>query len=150
MSRRHYAVQVPLRWSDMDAYGHVNNVQYLRLMEDARITAFQAWFGPRNTLLSSGCLVARSEIEYLAPLPFQHEGVLIDVWVSGIGGASFDLAYEIRDPESVGDRLFARAETTLVWYDFEAQGPRRGTAAEREVLERMAGEPVHMRRRGTR
>ena len=79
MSRRPYSVQVPLRWSDMDAYGHVNNVQYLRLMEDARITAFQAWFGPRNTLLSSGCLVARSEIEYLAPLPFQHEGVLIDV-----------------------------------------------------------------------
>ena len=150
MSRRHYAVQVPLRWSDMDAYGHVNNVQYLRLMEDARITAFQAWFGPRNTLLSSGCLVARSEIEYLAPLPFQHEGVLIDVWVSGLGGASFDLGYEIRDPESVGDRLFARAETTLVWYDFEAQGPRRGTASEREVLVRMQDEPVAMRRRGTR
>ena len=36
---------VPLRWSDMDAYGHVNNVQYLRLLEEARITAFAQWFG---------------------------------------------------------------------------------------------------------
>lgn len=134
----------------MDAYGHVNNVQYLRLMEDARITAFQGWFGPRNTLLSSGCLVARSEIEYLAPLPFQHEGVSIDVWVCGLGGASFDLAYEIRDPDEVGDRLFARAETTLVWYDFAAQAPRRATTAERETLQRYCGEPVAMRRRGTR
>ena len=31
---------VPLRWSDMDAYGHVNNVQFLRLLEDARVIAF--------------------------------------------------------------------------------------------------------------
>ena len=30
-----YCVNVPLRWSDMDAYGHVNNVQFLRLLEDA-------------------------------------------------------------------------------------------------------------------
>lgn len=134
----------------MDAYGHVNNVQFLRLMEDARIRAFQDWFGPRNTLLSSGCLVARSEIEYLAPLPFQHEGVDVDVWVSRIAGASFDLSYEIRDPESVGDRLFARGETTLVWYDFEAAAPRRGTAAERDVLTRVLGDSVAMRRRAGR
>ncbi|MGL5850524.1 MAG: acyl-CoA thioesterase, partial [Phycicoccus sp.] len=32
-----YRVEVPLRWSDMDAYGHVNNVQFLRLLEDARV-----------------------------------------------------------------------------------------------------------------
>ncbi|MDQ1536954.1 MAG: acyl-CoA thioester hydrolase, partial [Actinomycetota bacterium] len=33
MSQPTYAVDVPLRWSDMDAYGHVNNVQFLRLLE---------------------------------------------------------------------------------------------------------------------
>jgi acyl-CoA thioester hydrolase len=37
-------VLVPLRWSDMDAYGHVNNVQFLRLLEDARVVLFA---GPR-------------------------------------------------------------------------------------------------------
>jgi len=37
-----YLVDVPVRWSDMDAYGHVNNVQYLRFFEDARIEAFGA------------------------------------------------------------------------------------------------------------
>ena len=42
-----YRVEVPLRWSDMDAYGHVNNVQYLRLLEDARVIGFREWFlGP--------------------------------------------------------------------------------------------------------
>ena len=33
-------VLTPLRWSDMDAYGHVNHVQFLRLLEDARVVAF--------------------------------------------------------------------------------------------------------------
>lgn len=27
----------PLRWSDMDAFGHVNNVVFLRYLEEARI-----------------------------------------------------------------------------------------------------------------
>ena len=35
-----HRVLTPLRWSDMDAYGHVNNVQFLRLLEDARVIAF--------------------------------------------------------------------------------------------------------------
>ena len=38
----HYRCDYPMRWSDMDAYGHVNNVQYLRFFEDARIEAFGA------------------------------------------------------------------------------------------------------------
>lgn len=147
---RPYTVAVPLRWSDMDAYGHVNNVQFLRLMEDARIKAFQEWFGPRNNLLSSGCVVARSEIEYLTPLSFQHDGVAVDVWVSRIGGATFDLGYEIRDPPEVGHRLYAQAETTMVWYDFDGHAPRRGTPAERAVLEAVGGAPVPLRRRGRR
>ena len=40
-TERPYRVNVPLRWSDMDAYGHVNNVQFLRLLEDARVIGFE-------------------------------------------------------------------------------------------------------------
>ena len=35
-------VHVPARWGDMDAYGHVNNVAILSVMEEARV----ALFGP--------------------------------------------------------------------------------------------------------
>ena len=31
---------IPLRWSDFDAYAHVNNAEMLRLLEEARIQAF--------------------------------------------------------------------------------------------------------------
>ncbi len=33
-------VPISLRWSDLDAYGHVNNASMFRLLEEARIQAF--------------------------------------------------------------------------------------------------------------
>ena len=49
-----YRVEVPLRWSDMDAYGHVNNVQFLRLLEDARVVGIREWFVGRPSMLERG------------------------------------------------------------------------------------------------
>jgi acyl-CoA thioester hydrolase len=149
MSERPYRVDVPLRWSDMDAYGHVNNVQFLRLLEDARVIAFHEWFGQDRSLLNEGVLVARHEIEYLAPLDFRHAPIAVDMWATNISGASFDLGYEVRDPAEVGTTLYARAETTLVAYDFAALSPRRLRLDQRAVLKGVAGDPVLFRwRRG--
>jgi acyl-CoA thioester hydrolase len=140
-----YRADVPLRWSDMDAYGHVNNVQFLRLLEDARVIGFQEWFGRDRSLVDEGVLVARHEIEYLAPLEFRIAPIAVDMWATRIGGAGFDLAYEVRDPEDIGDTLYARAETTLVLYNFKTARPRRIAGDERAILQRHEGEPVPFR-----
>lgn len=129
----------------MDAYGHVNNVQFLRLLEDARVIGFQEWFGQDRTLLNEGVLVARHEIEYLAPLEFRHVPISVDMWATKISGASFDLAYEVRDPAEFGPTLYARAETTLVAYNFADESPRRLRPDERAVLKGVAGDPVPFR-----
>jgi len=146
-SRQRYRVKVPLRWSDMDAYGHVNNVQFLRLLEDARVIGFEDWFGQDRSVLSEGILVARHEIEYLAPLLFRVPPILVEMWPTRIGGAGFDLAYEVRDGREGpdGDTVFARAETSLVLYDFATSTPRRIDESLRAVLELHAGDPVPMR-----
>jgi acyl-CoA thioester hydrolase len=141
----HYRVDVPLRWSDMDAYGHVNNVQFLRLLEDARVIGFKEWFGQDRALVDEGVLVVRHEIEYLAPLTFRHAPISVDMWATRISGASFDLAYEVRDPDSVGSTVYARAETTLVLYSFGSEAPRRMAADERDILKRHEGAPVAFR-----
>jgi len=145
MNPRPYRVDVPLRWSDMDAYGHVNNVQFLRLLEDARVIGFQAWFGQDRTLLNEGVVVARHEIEYLAPLDFRHAPISVDMWATKISGSSFNLAYEVCDPAEVGTTLYARAETTVVAYDFVTASPRRLRSDERAVLEGVSGDPVSFR-----
>src|SRR5699024_1528274 len=39
---------IPVRWTDLDAYGHVNNAAMVRLLEEARIAAF--WQPPAEQL----------------------------------------------------------------------------------------------------
>ena len=142
-----YAAHVALRWSDMDAYAHINNVQFLRLLEDARVIAFRDWFDQDRSLLDEGVLVSRHEIEYRRPLGFRHDPVRIEMWVSRVGGAGFDVAYIVRDPDELGGAVYAVAETELALYDFEASRPRRMRPEEKASLEAHTGEAAPFRRR---
>lgn len=153
-----YAAHVSLRWSDMDAYAHINNVQFLRLLEDARVIGFRDWFegggaGDRS-LLDEGVLVSRHEIEYRRPLGFRHAPVEVQMWVSRIGGAGFDVAYIVTDPDGIegahaADKrpVYAVAETELALYDFASASPRRMRPEERAALRAHLGEPAPFRRR---
>src|SRR5690606_13977724 len=136
-------VEVAIRWSDMDAYGHVNNVQYLRYLEEARVYAFNQWFGQERSLLEDGVLVARSEIDYLAPLTFNYRPALVTLWCSRISGAAFDIAYVVGQVGS--DVTFAQAESTLVTYELSAGRPRRIADHERAAMEQVLGEPLLLR-----
>ena len=144
-------VLTPLRWSDMDAYGHVNNVQFLRLIEDARVVAFAAAGSDEGgSVVETGLLVARSEIEYLEPLVFRTAPVAIDLWVTQLAAASFEMGYEVLDEAGTdGGRphIYARASSTLVTFDLALHRPRRMTDVERARLERWFDEPVRWRHR---
>jgi acyl-CoA thioester hydrolase len=117
----------PLRWADMDAYGHINNVVFLRYLEEARIDFL---FRP-DKQFKQGSVVARHEIDYKRQLVHRHEPVDIELWVTEIRAASFTLGYEVKD----GDQVYVRASTVIVPFDFEAQRPRRITEEEREFLQ---------------
>jgi len=67
------------------------------------------------------------------------------MWATKISGSSFNLAYEVCDPAEVGSTLYARAETTVVAYDFATASPRRLRPDERAVLKGMSGDPVSFR-----
>jgi acyl-CoA thioester hydrolase len=111
----------------MDAYGHVNNVVFLRYLEEARIDFL---FRPDKDF-RQGSVVARHEIDYKRQLVHRHAPVDIELWVTQIRAASFTLSYEVKD----GDQVYVRASTVIVPFDFEAQRPRRITAEEREFLQ---------------
>src|SRR5690625_7939639 len=74
-------VPVTVRWSDIDAYSHVNNAELLRILEEARIHAFWASPDPDRPPTAvldatpgsqTATLIARLEIEYLRPIPYQR------------------------------------------------------------------------------
>ena len=110
----------------MDAYGHINNVVFLRYLEEARIDFL---FRPEKDF-RQGSVVARHEIDYKRQLVHRHSPVDIELWVTEIRAASFTLAYEVKDD----DLVYVRASTVVVPFDFEAERPRRITAEEKEFL----------------
>ncbi len=138
----------PLRWSDMDAYGHVNNVQFLRLLEDARVLAFHAHDSDDGgSMVATGLLVARHEIDYLVPLHYRPQPVAIDLWVSELGGATFEMGYEVLDDGTGSTTVYARAESTMVAVDLATGRPRRFSPAEMDNLKGLWDEPAPLRRR---
>lgn len=153
MARIH--VPIALRWSDLDAYGHVNNARLLTLLEEARIEVFWRGRGASATPLpelhideGAQSLIARQEVEYLAPIPHLREPLDIQLWLGAIGGASLDVCYEIRSPLGAEpDVVFARAMTTIVLVDESSGRPRRVSDRERGLWVPYVEEPVRFRRR---
>ena len=129
--RRHVFL-CPLRWADMDSFGHVNNVVYLRYLEQARVDwMFETAREAGVEKFSLGTVVARHEIDYKRPLVYRAEPVRVEIWVTQINLASFICAYDVRDDAVV----YASAQTTLVPYDLTQQRPRRLAPEERFYLE---------------
>lgn len=131
-----YKTHVPMRWSDMDAYGHVNNTWFLMYLEEARVDMMHdlSRAAGEGDVLASGVLVAAHSIVYRTPLVHRSTPVPIDIWVTKIGGASFELGYEVHDDD--GRVVYARASSRLVPYDFTTERPRRIQPFERAFLER--------------
>ena len=127
------------RWSDLDAYNHVNNVTWLEYLQEARVDMlFVHPPAPGAEGLSQGVLVVRAEIDYRRPMVFRQEPYPIEMWVSKVGGASFTVSYEIADPAPDSGRrvLYGRAATVLAPVDLQTGHPRRLTEIERDVLNR--------------
>ncbi len=153
-------VPTPLRWSDLDAYGHVNNARMLSLLEEARIQAF--WVSddtPEHAVGASTAvidatpgtntitLIGRQEVEYLAPIPYHRQPLDIEMWIGRMGGASLDVCYEVYSPVGVEPRvLYTRAVTVIVLVDTGTQRPRRIDDRERAAWEPYLGDPIAFRR----
>lgn len=127
----------PLRWGDMDALGHVNNVVYVDYLQEARVDMLSV-HAPQSggEELGEGVVVAKHEVEFVRPLTFRPEPVRIESWVTNIRAASFTMDYEILDEHPDGSRtVYARASTLLTPFVFSAERPRRIRPEERAVLE---------------
>jgi len=153
-------VPIPLRWSDFDAYAHVNNAEMLRILEEARIQAF--WRpdegsgpGADTAILDARpgaeviSLIARQEIEYLAPIPYMRAPLDIEMWIGRIGGASLEICYEMFSPVGVSPRiLFTKAATTLVMVTAATGRPQRIADGLREAWAPYVEEPIAFTKRG--
>jgi len=129
-SKRHvYPCRV--RWSDVDSYGHVNNVKYFEYFQEARIAFLSGLADGVPGTSSRGVVVARIDVDYVRPILFRTEPFQIETWVSRVGGSSYDLEAEIKD----GDEVLSRAHAVVVAFDRDQQRSRRLSDVERSRLD---------------
>lgn len=124
----HYPVHV--RFSDVDVYGHVNNVLYFTYLQEARVR----WFAEVNRGLETAgpqFVIAQTDVDYRAPLLFRPEPYDLYTRLARLGTRSFSVESEICD----GDRVLARARVAMVFFDLASGRSREPDAPVRERLE---------------
>jgi acyl-CoA thioester hydrolase len=110
-----------IRWDDIDAFGHVNNAKYLTYIQEARFL-----WSPIIEMV-----VARAEVDYIAPIYEGGRFYDVNLWVESIGNSSFTMGYEV-----VGDNglVHAKVKTVQVAVSMETKKSRPLTDTEREFL----------------
>lgn len=118
-------VDLRLRWSDLDAYGHVNNVAIVGLLEQARVHTFWNDADPILPPLTSASdvwvLVADVQVKYRDVIDHRTEPIQAEVSIVKCAGASFVIAYRLM----VDGRECVAATTTMALVDGATGRPLR-------------------------
>lgn len=124
-----FVADVALRWSDLDAFGHVNHARTITLLEEARAGLFAEAERQGIAGMAGGMVVARVVVDYHSPLLYSSGSLQVQMSVRQLRAASFVVDYTAYAQEAV-----ATAETLMVPYDLSAARPRRLTEQERDFL----------------
>jgi acyl-CoA thioester hydrolase len=116
-----FELPILVRPADIDGLGHVNNVVYLRWMQDAA-TAHWESAAPPELRAAVSWVVSRHEIDYKAAA-FPGERLVARTWVGEVRGATWERFIEIRRADD--DRLLARGRSVYAALDRTTGRPRR-------------------------
>ena len=114
-----HTLRMPIRWGDMDAMGHVNNTNYFRYIESARI----AWLEQVGGLPDSrgeGPVIVNASMNFLKQLTYPAD-IEVTTFVSPPGRSSVEVSHEIRLVNANGEagELHADGAAKVVWVDFK-------------------------------
>jgi acyl-CoA thioester hydrolase len=125
-----------VRFSDVDVYGHVNNVKYFEYFQEARI-AFLTSLGAdlQRPETSERQVVARIDVGYRRPILFRPTPYVVETEVTRIGTSSYDLSCRILDAPGDPGPGYSDASVRLVAFDLATQRSRPLNDTERSALE---------------
>lgn len=129
-----FTLTIPVRYADIDAQGHVNNVTYFTYFEQARVEYFIATglWQPSHDFGGQGTIVAEATCTYKRPI-LLNQRVQIQLRVSHIGTKSFTMEYVVL----ANDEVAATGRTVQVAYDYTAQRSIAVPETWREAMHRL-------------
>ncbi len=110
-----YTCRIPMRWGDMDALNHLNNANYFRYMETARVDWFTA-LGCATDGKGEGPLIVNAFCNFYQQLQYPGE-VLVNLYASDVARATFETWAELARADAP-ERICAEGGGTTMWVDF--------------------------------
>jgi acyl-CoA thioester hydrolase len=130
-----FVAPVPVRWSDIDMYQHINHATMVTILEEARVLFLQEPFAADITTI--GLLIADVRVTYRGQLRLTDSPLQVTIWSKKVRTVDFTLGYEVRsvnaDPAS---KPAVIAETQLAAVHIEEQRLVRLSPHHREYLQR--------------
>lgn len=119
--------EVPLRWRDLDAYGHVYYGEFLVLLDQARVAMLQAALGGTEPSF----VVAHMQLDYRGEVVLADGPLAAEVAVRRVGRSSLTLHERLSSREG---RAVLESQVVVVLFDLDARRPRPVTEDERRAL----------------
>ena len=133
-------VTVPLLWGDHDAFGHVNNLVYLRWCEAARVEyliRMELW--PPLPPAGVGPILASISCDFKRALTFP-DTVYVGARVTRIGNSSFRLQHRV--VSQALDAIAAEADSTIVVLDYGRNKTVPIPESCRKAIEKLEAKPA--------
>lgn len=127
-----HTAHIPVRWSDMDNYGHVNNTIYLEYVQEARVEWF-ASIGIEIDHVPQGPVVLQTLHTYLKPV-VHPATVVIELYAGTVGRSSLVVEHRLstlEDPSA----CYGEGYCKLVWIDHANNQPVPVPVALRQIMD---------------
>ncbi|WP_307856809.1 acyl-CoA thioesterase [Mycolicibacter acidiphilus] len=135
MSQPGFVAAVPVRWSDIDMYQHVNHAVMVTVLEEARVPFLSPAFAVDITTV--GLLIAEVQIGYKGQLRLTDSPLQVTMWVKRMRACDFTIGYEVRSVHAAPDSKPAViAETQLAAFSIDEQKLVRLSPEHRAYLEK--------------
>lgn len=119
--------EVPVRWRDSDALGHVNHAVFLTYLEEGRDAFYARVIGADLSYV-----VVRLEVDFHAEVRHPDGHVTVRIAVERLGTASLTTSETVHSPTG---QVAAQARAVTVRWDASARRTLPFSPAERERLQ---------------
>jgi acyl-CoA thioester hydrolase len=116
-------IEIPIQWSDQDAFGHVNNTACIRWFESARVTYLEAiGIGSLVSPDNLGPILAQVTCNYRRQLNYP-DTVTIGAKIVRLGNSSLSMTHAVWS--AAQQAIAADGDSVVVLFDYQAQRPVR-------------------------
>ena len=112
-----FQLEMDVEWGDMDALQHVNNVEYFKYFQKARIAYFEK-NNSDNLFTESriSTILASTQCKFIYPLKYP-DTIVIGARVDSIANEYFTMKYAVISNNN--QRLVAVGDAKVVMFDYE-------------------------------